>query len=141
MISPDSFVFAEVSKTLRERFDGIFVAGEYVEVPSKFPAVTVAEASNNVVTRMRTADRLENAVTLMYETNVFSNLSSGKKAEAREIQEVVDEVFESLGFTRIYCSPQPNLQDSKIYRIFSRYQGVDRPEYTVDEVIHRIYTN
>ena len=140
MISPENFVFDAVADELRERFPGIYVAGDYVDVPTRFPAVTISEADNTVLTRMRTLN-IENAVTLMYETNVYSNLSSGKKAEAKKIQTVVDEVFAQLGFTRLMCSPEPNLQDAKIYRIYARCQGVDMPETDGETFIHRIYTN
>ena len=131
MISPENFVFDAVADELREQFPGIYVAGDYVDVPTRFPAV---------LTRMRTLN-IENAVTLMYETNVYSNLSSGKKAEAKKIQAVVDEAFAQLGFTRLMCSPEPNLQDAKIYRIYARYQGVDMPETDGENTVHRIYTN
>lgn len=140
MISPENFVYDAVSDELKLRHPGIFVTGEYVDVPAKFPAVTIVEASNIVLDKMRTVV-IEEAVTLMYEVNIFSNLIGYKKSEAQSIRETVDEVFRGLGFTRMMNEPTPNLQDASIYRIFLRYRGVDRPEYTGDEIIHRIYTS
>ena len=140
MISPENFIFDAVADVLREKFDGIYVAGEYIDVPVRFPAVTIVEASNTVVSRMQTL-HIENAVTLMYETNVYSNVIGYKKMQAKEIQKVIDEVFAQLGFIRMVCNPEPNLQDASIYRIFARYQGIDMPEYDGENINHRIYTS
>lgn len=140
MISPENFVFDSVADVLREQYGGIYVAGEYIDVPARFPAVTIQEASNIVLERMMT-DNIENASTVMYEVNVYSNLVGYKKLEAKRIMDTIDQVFSSLGFVRTMCNPEPNLQDASIYRIFARYRGIDKPEYIESETIHRIYTN
>lgn len=139
MISPENLVFDRVSDALRAEFEGIYVAGEYIDVPARFPAVTIMEEDNSVAARMRT-EKIENAVELMYETNVYSNLIGYKKAQAKRIQQILDREFEAMGFERIMSNPMPNLQDASIYRIFSRYHGYDMPEYSGDDVNHRIYT-
>ena len=146
MIDIESFIFAEIASVLRNKYvdemgaTDIFVSGEYVDVPARFPAVTIIENSNIVLKRMRTLN-IENAATLMYEVNVFSNKIGYKKAEAKEILSTVDEVFESLGFTRVMSSPTPNIQDSTIYRMTARYEGNVMVEYDDNGGIFRIYTN
>lgn len=140
MISPETLVFAAVAKALREKYTGIFVSGEYVDVPAKFPAVTIVEAENRVASRMTTRKRIENAVQLMYEVNVFSNEVGFKAIRAKEILADIDAVMADLGFTRITSTPMPNLEDTTIYRHFARYEGYDYPEYDGEDVNHRIYT-
>ena len=72
MIDVESLIFSQVAEALRVAFPGIFVSGEYVDTPAKFPAVTIVESDNAIVQRMRTAN-IENAATLMYEVNVYTN--------------------------------------------------------------------
>lgn len=120
MIDVESIVFSQVAEALRLTFPGIFVSGEYVDTPAKFPAVTIVESDNAVVQRMRTT-KIENAVTLMYEVNVYTNTVGYKKSEAKDIMESIDNEFVKLGFVRTMCNPISNLSDATIYRMVSRY--------------------
>lgn len=123
MIDIENDVFDTVAAELRSKHAGIFVAGEFVDSPAKFPAVTIVEADNRIFERMRTR-RIENAVRVMYEVQIFSNKASGKKAEAKSIADTADGVFASLGFTRTMRSQVANLKDATIYRIVCRYEAV-----------------
>lgn len=101
------------------------MGGEYTSSPASFPAVTIIEADNTVVQRMRTAaPNIENAALLLYEVNVYTNTIGYKKQDAKEIMDIVDDEFSKLGFTRTMCNPVSNLQDATIYRIVARYTGV-----------------
>lgn len=122
MISPESYVYAAVASALRLEYPNIFVSGEYTDVPARFPAVTIVEIDNAVVQRMRTT-KIENAVNVSYEVNVYTNTLGYKKSEAKEIMATADAVFESLGFARTMCNPVSNLQDATIYRMVARYQA------------------
>ena len=123
MIDLENDVFTAVATALRAARTGIFVTGEYTPTPPKLPAVSIVEADNRVYERMRTTD-IENAVTVMYEVNIYSNKASGKKAEAKAIAATVDSAFEAIGFTRTMKNQVPNLNDTKIYRIVCRYEAV-----------------
>ncbi|MFR3484682.1 MAG: hypothetical protein ACLTXL_15005 [Clostridia bacterium] len=135
MIDIESFLFSRIAGVLRASYEGIFVSGEYVDSPAKFPAVTIVESDNSVLQKMRTAaPNLENAVSLMYEVNIYTNTEGFKKSEAKDILETVDSEFSKLGFTRTMSNPISNLQDAKIFRIVVRYEGVADKDF-------RIYTN
>lgn len=123
MIDIENDVFTYIATKLRAAHSGIWVSGEYVASPAKFPAVTIVEADNRVLERMRTTN-IENAASVMYEVNVYSNKTSGKKAEAKAVMNTADEAFAEIGFTRTFREQVPNLADSTIYRIVARYQGV-----------------
>lgn len=146
IIDIETMVFSKVAGALRARYtesDGspaIFVSGEYIDVPARFPAVTIVENSNAVLRRMSTT-RIENAASVMYEVNVYSNAIGYKKSKAKEILSVIDAEFSAIGFTRTMAYPVANLQDATIYRITARYEGTVVPEYTADGVIYRIYSN
>lgn len=123
MIDVESIIFNTVASVLRATYDGIWVAGETTDSPAKFPAVTIVESDNAIVQSMRTTT-IENAVTLMYEVNVYANTIGYKKSEAKDIMETIDNEFVKLGFARILCNPVSNLQDATIYRIVARYKAV-----------------
>lgn len=123
MIDLENDIFTYVADRLRATHEGISVYGEYVDNLRSLPAVTIVEADNRVFARMRTL-KIENAVEVMYEANVYSNKANGRKTEAKDIADTMDEAFESAGFTRTFRSQTPNLNDSTIYRITCRYEAV-----------------
>ena len=134
LIDIESFLFSQIAGALRSTYEGIFVSGEYVDSPARFPAVTIVESDNSVLPKMRTAaPNLENAVSMMYEVNVYTNSVGYKKSEAKDIMETIDNEFSKIGFTRTMCNPVSNLQDATIYRIVARYEGVADKNF-------RIYT-
>lgn len=114
------------------------MAGEYAETPSKFPAVTITESSNTVITNRRTAQQIENGAAVLYEVNVYSNKTNGKKSEAKEIMAFIDEQMSSIGFTRTFLNPIPNVVDATIYRIVARYTAAVLPE---GNDTYRVYAN
>lgn len=140
MIDAESFIFSKIAGVLRTDYPGIFVTGEFVDSPAKFPTVTIVEAENTVYQKMRTTT-IENAAQLMYEVNVYSNKTGYKKSEAKDIMDAIDQQFTTLGFTRTMCNPVSNLQDATIYRIVARYTGVVVPERSGSDEDLRIYTH
>lgn len=69
----------------------------------------------------------------MYETEVFSNLTTGKKSECKAIIAYLDSLMQSMGFARIICIPVPN-EDASIYRMLARYRAV----VSADKKIYKI---
>ncbi|MBR6932735.1 MAG: hypothetical protein IKH49_05475 [Bacteroidales bacterium] len=59
----------------------------------------------------------------MYEVNVMSVSASGRKTEAKKIADVVDQVFEGLGFTRTMREQIPNFLDATVFRLVMRYEA------------------
>nr|DAO14651.1 MAG TPA: hypothetical protein [Caudoviricetes sp.] len=130
MIQPENYIFDIISKALKAAHNGIFVSGEYVNIPASFPAVTVIESDNSVYERMRTTT-IENAVSLMYECNIYTNRAGYKKQDANAILQTLSDTFEQIGFTRTFCNPVANLQDATIYRIVVRFQGVCDKDFMI----------
>lgn len=121
MIDIENEVFNYVANALRAEFPGISVYGEIVETPSSFPSVSLVEDDNSEIATNKTLGRLpETACNLMYTANVYSNLKTGKKAQAKAIMDVIDTWMHHMGFERTMRSQLPNL-DRTIYRITARY--------------------
>lgn len=130
MIDLENDIFTAVATALRTAHSGIFVTGEYVDAPPSFPAVSIIEGGNSVAQRYRTT-KIENAVAVMYEVNIYSNKASGKKSEAKAIADTVDTVFESIGFTRTMRNQVANFNDATIYRIVCRYEAIIDKDFWV----------
>ena len=137
MIDMEDEIFGEVSEKVYEKFaekcPDLFVTGEYVKSPPSFPCVSLVEVDNAVFRNSQTTEGRENHAAVMYELNVYSNKSSGKKAECKEIVAFIDELLMGLNFTRTMLEPVPNQEDATIYRMLGRYRAV----ISKNKVIHR----
>ena len=121
MIDIENELFTQIATALRTAFSGIYVVGEYVNAPSKFPAVYIVEQDNTVNRMGRDTSDIENFADVMYQVDIFSNKNKGKKAECKAIAAFVDEQFASIGFTRTFLNPVPNMDDGTIYRMTGRW--------------------
>jgi hypothetical protein len=122
MIDVESAVFQKCADAFRAAYPNGFIAGEYVSQPPKFPAVMVVEMDNNIDERAMDNGNVENAVNVMYQVDVYSNLNKGKKAQAKAIIALIDEVLAQYRFIRTFCKPIQNMNDATIYRMTARYR-------------------
>ena len=123
MIDIENEVFTKIATELRSQFTGINVYGEDVRSPSSFPCVSIVEADNYTLRRTQDSGSNENHANVMYEVNVYSNKTSGKKTECKEIFAVIDEIMLGLGFTRSNKNPV-TMDEATIYRIVGRYVAI-----------------
>ena len=133
MIDIENEVFNAVATVLRAEYPKIYVVGEYVKTPPKFPCVSLVEMDNQNYQRTEDSGSSENHVSVMYEVNIYSNKSVGKKSECKNIAALIDEQMLALGFARLMSQPIPNLDDATIYRMVGRYSAV----ISKDKVIYR----
>ena len=133
MINVENTIFNIIAEAVKTTYLGVRVLGEYVKSPSKFPCVSIVEISNTAYDRTQTSGSLENHADITYEVNIYSNKTSGKKSECKEIASLIDNEFAALGFSRIMLQPIPNGDDATIYRMVGRYRGV----VSKDKVVYR----
>ncbi len=122
MINISNDIFDTVAKRVTTQYPEAYCSAVYVPAPPRFPAVSVVEESNTVLQNMRTL-KVENAVSVMYEVNVYSNAASMAKDEAEAVLAIVDETLSGIGFTRTMMNPIPNMADNSIYRVTARYEA------------------
>ena len=123
MIDIENEVFNRVATRVREQFPDIFMVGEYVSSPSSFPAASLVEMDNAIREATIDSGSNENHVNVMYEVNVYSNKTTGKKSECKSILALIDEEMTAMGFVRSTLTPMPNEYDSTIYRMVARYRA------------------
>ena len=124
MINIEEELFNNVSTIAREKYSNLYMVGEYVKSPPSFPCVSLIEMDNSVYAKTQTSDGNENHGQLMYELNVYSNKTKGKKSECKSIISLIDSVMLEYGFTRTMLQPIPNMDDATIYRMVARYSAV-----------------
>ena len=121
MIDIENMLFTKMKTNLPE---GVKAGTMYSSVQSTFPYVTLAVMDNSIYDKFIDSGRIENAVEIMVEVNVYSNKTSGKKEECKALIQNIDDTLSGLGLVRSFCQPTPNLEDATVYRITARYRAV-----------------
>ena len=128
MIDKSNEIFNLVATKLREEFEGITVIGESIDTPSKFPCATIDETYNVPVEK--DSRTLNEYAHVRYRVQVFSNATS-KRAEARKIYKVIDEVLQGINLDCKSFSTLPEIYNSKIYQITSTYEAIIKEDGTI----------
>lgn len=121
MIDYSNEIFNTVAKDLRSLYSEITVVGEYVEVPAKFPTVTVDEISNTPI-HLDSAT-INKYAKVIYRSQVFMN-GNGKRKKAREIFDSLDKKLMGLGLTMKTYTTTPAIYNSEVYCITATHEGV-----------------
>lgn len=124
MIDVENEVFNSVATDVRAKYPDIYMVGEYVKTPPKFPCASLVEMDNQSYQQTEDSGSVENHASLMYEVNIYSNKTVGKKSECKAIAALIDERMLALGFARTMLQPIPNLDDATIYRMVGRYSAI-----------------
>lgn len=121
MIDIENLVYTNVRSAIKAYSSAISVSGIYVDVPSKFPHVSIEETDNaSVASAISTSDR-ERAANVTYTINIYTNTATAKD-DAKAIAVVVNDAFSDVGFVRSMKQQMPNI-DRTIYRLTMRFQA------------------
>lgn len=135
MIDIEDDIFDEVSEKVYAAFEkkcpDLLMMSEYVKSPSSFPFISLVEIDNATFRNTQSTDGNENHVAVTYELNVYSNKTSGKKAECKAIAGFIDEILLGMNFTRTMLEPVPNQDEATIYRMLGRYRAVISKNKTI----------
>lgn len=101
-------------------------------MPNKatFPCVTIEQTDNSVVESTQDSGSNENHVTTVFDVNAYSTKANGRKAECKEILQVVDDELSRLGFTRLSMVSFSESNATR-YRITARYVAVVSKNKTI----------
>jgi len=131
MIDIESELFNKLSVAIKTEYPTAYVTGEYVPAPSSFPCVSIVEIDNYPLVSTQDTSSQENHVNLTYEINIYSNKTTGKKAECKAIASLIDSEMLGLGFNRTMLNNILNLNDSTIYRMVGRYRAIVSTNKTI----------
>lgn len=135
MIDIEDDIFDEVSEKVYSAFEkkcpDLLMMSEYVKSPPSFPFISLVEIDNATFRNTQSTDGNENHVAVTYELNVYSNKTSGKKAECKALAGFIDEILLGMNFTRTMLEPVPNQDEATIYRMLGRYRAVISKNKTI----------
>lgn len=117
-------IFTECANALYAEESNVYVTGTYENIPPQFPCVSIIQIDSATWRKTRDSSHGERHTTPTYEVQVFSNLKTGAKAEAKNLIQVVDNKFTGWGFNRLTLSLIPNYTDTSITRYVARYRGI-----------------
>ena len=120
MIDIENELYNTLATELRSKYSPIFISGDDTLSPSSFPCVYIVQRDNPVVMENADSGSIERIVAPMFEVNVYSNLKTNRKQQAKEIMATVCDKMAELDIERTYCQPTPNA-DASIYRIVGRF--------------------
>lgn len=132
MIDIEPQIFDKVYNAVISKYPNADIVGETVLAPSVFPCVSIEEADNYATRNTRDSSGNDNHADLMYEVNVYTNKTVGKKAECKDIFNIVNDTLSGLGFTRQSKIPI-QMDDSTKYRLTGRFIAT----VSNNEVIYR----
>ncbi len=130
MIDAEELIFKKVADAFSAAYPDGAVYREVVEVPDRFPCLTLVEIDNVAYQPSQDLASMEHHATVTYEINVYSNEPDGGKQACKAVMALADEQMQRLGFTRLICSQIKNA-DSKIYRMTARYRAVISEDYII----------
>lgn len=122
MIDHEDYIFKVVASKLREEYgvDNIYIIGEELSnTPSKFPAVSITQIDDFTNTKYCTFENNENVAIESYKVEVVSNY---EKEECKKIIDIVNDVFNSIGYLRTF-NQSVKSTDSTIYRRIARFKN------------------
>lgn len=139
MIDIENKVLSVVRDAVLAQFPNAVVYGEYVDVPASFPCVTVTEDTNYTYVYSKDEQVAEHHADVQYAVNVYSDLQTGAKLEARDILKVADDAMQGMKFWRTMTRQVPNV-DRTIYRLIARYHAiVGEPTQVGNDLVYQIY--
>lgn len=133
MIDIENIVINKVVEELKS----ISVISDETRTPASFPTVIVTCNSNSVYVDSQDECK-ENHANVLFQADIYDNDVNCKKENCKAISKQLDEVMQSLGFTRTLCEPVANIEDATIYRMTMRFSAVvskliDNTHYIYDK--------
>lgn len=124
MIDIEISLFNEIARPLVAKYPDVYASSRAIVAPPRFPAVTIIQSVNSEVQSRVDTSGEENANSLTYDVNVYSNSAKDGKTICKDILQIVDEVMRNRNFTRVFSEPLDNAADPSIYRMHARYIGL-----------------
>lgn len=122
MIDIEAKIYSPIRTALVSSYPGIYVTSEPTAKEPSFPAVSIVQQDNYMSINKLDNSGAERFATVMFQIDVYSNKSSGKKSQCKEIMNVIDTMLYELNFTRISLVPVP-MDGDGYYRLTARYRA------------------
>ena len=129
MIDVESRVFTDLKAYVIAKLPALALTDDnfdssYNPSPAVFPHICIEQYDTYIDSQYESTADKETYRAIVFQIDVYSNNTSGKKTESKKIAGVIDDWFYSRNLKCTAMSPTPNLNDATIYRLTSRYEGI-----------------
>ena len=125
MIDYENMIFTDIYNVVTAYYPDAYVSVEETNNEPSFPAVFVSVADSYPTSAYINSSRTENFRDLMVDVNVYSNLKTGRRTQAKEIMRLINDELLAMGFTgAAYNVLNLSSADNKLVtRLFARYRA------------------
>ena len=116
MIDVESMVLTRIKKRVCSKFPNASFTSEEVRSSSEFPLVGIVEIDNYTYENTIDSSSNENHAVIVFEVDDYSNKTTKKKTECKEIFALVDNEMLAIGFVRTMKNVIRD-EDATVYRI------------------------
>jgi len=119
-------VYDTVSKAAKEAYPTLSTASWYGATPPSFPFAYIVQTEDSDYIPSITSNHENEAYSISFEVDVYSNLAAGRKAEAKAISNHIAALMKAMGFRQMLGGRPIDMTDSKnrsLARYFSRYEA------------------
>ena len=124
MIDKENEVFTRVAEAVAAEFPDANIDSSYQPVPSGFPHVSLYQYDSYTPRELQDNRLLPKYEAIYFEAQVYSNKTEGRKQECKKIMEIICDTMSRMNLRRTILTPVPNQNDSSIYRMTARFEGV-----------------
>ena len=128
MIDIESTVFSQVAAAFDAAYPNGYRYGDQTTTTPRFPCLKLEQVDNSTYEGSLDDAPTEHDAWILFEVNVYSNLTSGAKQQCKAIMDLVDQQLQGLNFVRLFCNPGKNA-DKKYFRMTARYRAVVSDDY------------
>ena len=129
MINIFNELYTLMDSALKNYEPSVETSSVHVNMPSKYPFVSLEEIDDSVYQRGSDSCELENYANKQYEVNIYTK-NPNKKSVADNIAGIVDNFFKTYNFVRTFKMPMQSI-DETTYQIIIRYEGIVSKDHTI----------
>ena len=122
----ESMVYDTVSKAAKAAYPTLSTASWYGVTPPSFPFAYIVQTQDSDWGPSITSNHENEAYSITFEVDVYSDLESGKKAEAKAISNYIASVMKAMGFRQTLGGRPVDMTDASnraLARYLSRYEA------------------
>ena len=139
MIDISNVILREIKTAVQTTYPDCQCLSYNPDTISKYPCVTVVQKDNYMYDGSLDDRNVEHHANVVFEVQVYSNNSQGKREEAKKILNIADKAIVGCNFTRSLTSELPNV-DRGVYRLYARYRAVVAEGVDINgNTVHQIY--
>ena len=125
MIDFENKIFTDIYNVVTASYPDAYVTAEEENTEPSFPAVYISVSDSYQTFEFINSSREENFRDLVVDINVYSNLVTGRKTQAKKIMSLINDEMLAMGFTgsSMNVLNLTNPENKLITRLFARYRA------------------